>query len=105
MRAETREQLFSRRVVCPEKLVVRELAGEAILLSLDSEKYYSLNDVGFRMWTALTGSDSIGAAYERLLLEYEVQPQELLHDLDLLLKDCMAHCLLEIVPAASAEAK
>jgi Coenzyme PQQ synthesis protein D (PqqD) len=105
MRAETREQLFSQRVVCPEKLVVRELAGEAILLSLDSEKYYGLDDVGFRMWTVLTGSDSIGAAYERLLSEYEVQPQELLQDLDLLIKDCMAHCLLEIIPVASAEAK
>jgi hypothetical protein len=105
MRAETKEQLFSRRVICLEKVVVRELAGEAILLNLDSEKYYSLDEVGYRMWTALTGSDSIGAAYERLLSEYEVQPQELLQDLDLLIEDCIAHCLLEIVPVASAEAK
>jgi len=69
------------RVTAPEGVLVRELGGESVLLNLDSESYFGLDEVGTRMWAALTSKPSIEAAFEELLAEYEVEPGQLREDL------------------------
>jgi len=92
------QQLFSQRVVASDNVLVRELSEEAVLLNLDSGIYFGLDQTGFRVWTVLTAADSISAAYEQLLSEYEVDPEQLLESLDELLSQCMGQGLLKIVP-------
>ena len=92
------KQLSSREVVASENVLLRELSGEAVLLNLDSEMYFGLDEVGYRMWTVLTGSDSIGAAYEQLLSEYEVEPEQLWESLDTLIGECTEQGLLQLAP-------
>jgi hypothetical protein len=92
------KQLFSRKLIIHDGVLVRELSGEAIMLNLEDEMYYGLDEVGYRMWTVLTNANSIGAAYEQLLSEYEVQDDELLESLDELVGQCMEHGLLLITP-------
>ncbi len=53
----------------PEGVLVRELEGESVLLNLESESYFGLDGIGTRMLALLTDSDSIEAAYEKLLDE------------------------------------
>jgi hypothetical protein len=89
---------FLQRVIVPESVLIRELSGEAILLDLKSEMYFGLDEVGFRIWTVLTTSDSIGAAYGQLLTEYEAEPEQLREGLDELLGQCTEHGLLQVVP-------
>lgn len=69
------------RISIPDGVMVRELEGESVLLNLNSESYFGLDDVGTRMWAALTDSDSIEKAYDALLAEYEVEPEQLRTDL------------------------
>jgi Coenzyme PQQ synthesis protein D (PqqD) len=92
------KQLSSRKVVASENVLLRELSGEAVLLNLNSEMYFGLDEVGYRMWTVLTGSDSIGAAYEQLLSEYEVEPEQLWESLDSLIGECTEQGLLQLAP-------
>ena len=100
MVAEDRtRQIFSRKVVVPDSILVRELSGEAVLLSLDSEMYFGLDEIGYRMWTVLTTSDSIDAAYEQLLSEYDVGPEQLRESVDELINQCTEHGLLELTPS------
>ena len=87
---------FLQRVVVPGSVLVRELSGEAVLLDLKSEMYFGLDEIGYRMWTLLTTSDSISAAYEQLLSEYAVEPDELQESLDALIGQCTEHGLLEL---------
>jgi hypothetical protein len=68
---------MNARVTRPEDVLVRELDGESVLLNLATESYFGLDDVGTRMWMALTSSASIEAACDTLLLEYEVEPERL----------------------------
>ena len=68
------------RVTIPEGVLIRELAGESVLLNLETESYFGLDEVGTRMWVALTASESIESACERLLAEYEVEPERLRED-------------------------
>lgn len=84
------------RAVIPEGVLIRELEGEAVLLNLNSGAYFGLDDVGTRMWSALTTSPSIQAAYDSLLAEYEVAPEQLSGDLDTFIEKLVAQGLLEL---------
>jgi hypothetical protein len=77
-------------------VLVRELDGEAVLLNVQTEQYYGLDEVGTRMWAVLTGSSSIQAALETLLAEYEVDAATLERDLLQLAQDLVAADLLVV---------
>lgn len=85
---------MTSRVTAPDSVLVRELGGEAVLLNLDSETYFGLDDVGTRMWAVLTTSPSIAAAHAVLLKEYDVDPDRLASDLLTLVGELVDHGLL-----------
>lgn len=72
---------FSDRVTVPDDVLISHLQEESVILNLDSERYFGLDDVGTRFLSVLTSSESIEAAYERLRNEYDVDPQILRNDL------------------------
>lgn len=90
---------FSGRVKIPNNVLIRELDGESVLLNLDSETYFGLDDVGTRMILCLSDATSIQAAYDQLLEEYDVDPQTLHDDLQTLIEELQAHGLVEVIPA------
>jgi hypothetical protein len=85
----------TERVEVPSNVLFRELEGECVILNLDTESYFGLDDVGTRMWLALTRSDSIAAALEELEQEFDVEPEQLRRDLDNLLVELVEQGLLE----------
>ena len=87
---------FSTRISIPPDILVSALAGESVLLNLKSEKYFGLDEVGTRMWGALTSSSSIQDAYETLLAEYDVEAERLRHDLSDLIEKLVEHELIEV---------
>jgi hypothetical protein len=87
-----------KRVEVPEGVLVRELQGESVLLNLDSESYFGLDDVGTRMWSALTTAGSVEAAFETLLGEYEVEPGQLRADLSAFVETLAGAGLVRVVP-------
>ena len=72
---------FTDRVVVPDGVLISHLQEESVILNLESERYFGLDDVGTRFLTVLTSSESIEAAYETLRQEYDVDPQALRDDL------------------------
>jgi len=87
---------FDKRVCAPEGVLVRELDGESVLLNLESETYFGLDEVGTRMWALLTAAPSIQAAYEALLVEYDVAPERLRQDLETLVAQLVDNGLLTL---------
>jgi hypothetical protein len=73
------------RITLAPKILFQELEGEAILLNLQNEHYYSLNDVGTRMWQLLAEHGAVATVVERLLDEYHVDEATLRQDLAQLL--------------------
>lgn len=69
------------RVITPEGVLAREIEGESVLLNLDSESYFGLDEIGTRMWSALQSAPSVEAAFAALLEEFEVEPDVLRADL------------------------
>lgn len=72
---------FSQHVTAPDSVLVRELDGETVILDLESESYFGLDEVGTRMWALLTTSASIQEAFDGLLDEYDVKADQLRADL------------------------
>ncbi len=86
------------RVEVPDSVVFREVGGEAVLLDLDSQRYYTLDPVGTRMWGLLAELGSLQAAEQRLLEEFEVAPEVLSRDLRELVDELCAEGLLRRPP-------
>ena len=85
---------FSDRVRVPDEVLISKLQEESVILNLDSERYYGLDDVGTRFLSVLSNSDSIEAAYEVLRHEYEVDAQSLQQDLIGLVDDLVKQGIL-----------
>jgi Coenzyme PQQ synthesis protein D (PqqD) len=86
-----------QRLTAPEHVMFRELDGEAVLLNLQNEMYYGLDEVGTRMWTLLTTSDSVQAAMDAMLEEFDVTPEILEQDVAKMIKELQTNGLLETV--------
>jgi uncharacterized protein YjbK len=78
-------------------VLVQELEGEIVLLNLDSEEYFGLDDVGSNMWLTLKDTGSVQVAYDRLLEQYDVEPEQLKADFLELIEKWLQHGLLEVV--------
>ena len=87
---------FAARVRVPSDILISEVGGESVLLNLKNERYFGLDDVATQMWKALVASDSIQAAYERLLAEYDVEANRLRQDLDDLIQKLLEQGLVEV---------
>ena len=90
---------FSDRVEVPAHVLIRFLKEESVLLNLEEEIYYGLDETGTRMWQMLTGASSIGRACTQLLDEFCVEPQLLRQDLSELIVHLVDRGLLGIRPA------
>ncbi|GAC1664456.1 MAG: hypothetical protein NVS9B4_19880 [Candidatus Acidiferrum sp.] len=66
---------FMDRAVVLQHVLVRLLDRESVLLNLETERYFGLDETGTRMWQMVTSAPSIDAAYEQLLAEFDVEPE------------------------------
>lgn len=87
---------FASRITVAPDVLVQELDGESVILNLKSERYFGLDDVGTRIFTAATNSSSIEQAYESLLGEYDVDRALLRKDIEELLEKLLGNGLVEI---------
>ena len=85
---------FSDRVRVADDVLISNLQEESVILNLDSERYYGLDNVGTRFLSTLNASESIEAAYEVLRDEYDVDPQGLRQDLLDLAEDLVKQGIL-----------
>ena len=63
-------------------VIYRELAGEVVLLNLQSGVYYGLDQVGSRVWQLLMQSRGVDDVCAALLDEYDVSAETLRADVE-----------------------
>lgn len=84
------------RVTISPRVLFRELDGEAVLLDLQSERYYGLDDVGTRIWSLLSELGDVQVVRERLLSEYNVDGAVLERDLARLIEELAKFGMLTV---------
>jgi hypothetical protein len=84
-------------LVCTGKDIVHSnLADEVVLLDLKSGVYHGLEAVGARIWELLAAPTSVRQIRDRILEEYDVDPQRCENDLLTLLEELKGHGLVEV---------
>ena len=87
---------FSDRVTVPRGVVTRLVGGSTVILNSQTGRYFTLDEIGTRAWTALVASTSIEAALDRLLAEFQADPERLRLDIETLIDDLAERGLVEI---------
>ena len=87
---------FSDRVQVPDDVLISRMQEESVILNLDNERYFGLDDVGTRILSVLTTSDSIEAAYQTLVNEYDVHGPALRQDLLELVEELVKQGIIQI---------
>ena len=90
---------FTDRAATPPHVLVRIVERESVLLNLETEKYFGLDETGTRMWQLIMASPTIDAAYRELLAEFDVEPEILKTNLTELLGRLMENGLIQVLPA------
>jgi hypothetical protein len=88
---------FADRLAVPSHVLIRFLDKEAVLLNIETERYFGLDETGARMWQLVTAAPSVETAYQQLLDEYDVQAEPLRRDLIELLTRLVENGLLQVV--------
>ena len=76
---------LNQTITLSPEVISQEVSGETVLLDLDSENYFGLDEVGTRIWQLIKETNDLAAIYQTLLAEYDVSEERLKQDLDTLL--------------------
>ncbi len=81
---------LTQKVSISKDVWFSEVGGEAVLLNTSTGKYFTLDEVGARIWKLMSQYGQLEPVYQVLLGEYDVASEKLEEDLlalaDLLLE-------------------
>ena len=90
---------LTAQVRLAKDVLMQKVGDDAILLNLNTENYFSLDEVGTRIINALQESDSLKQAVRKLMGIYDVDENKLTRDAIHLVEECEQHGLLQVTEA------
>lgn len=91
------EQLsLPKQVKASENVLFQEINGEYVLLNMESEQYFGLDEVGARIWEGIMEDTNPSVVLEQLENEYDVDPTSLRQDYLNLIEEMKAENLVVI---------
>ena len=79
----------------PERVLMRHVGDELVMLNLDEESYYGLNPVGARLMQLAETGATLEEIVERMLQEFEVKREQLEIDVRTVAANLIAAGLIE----------
>ena len=80
-------------------VLMQKVGDDAILLNLNTENYFTLDEVGTRIINTLQESDSVKQAIGKLVGIYDVDESKLTSDAIRLVEECEQNGLLQVTEA------
>ena len=72
---------LDQKVTFSETVFAQEVDGEMVLLDMESENYFGLDEVGTAIWQAMQEKETLQEVLEVLLDQYDVEAEVLERDL------------------------
>ena len=72
---------LNQKIIFAETVFAQEVDGEMVLLDMESENYFGLDEVGTAIWQAMQEKKTLKEVFDVLLDQYEVEEEMLEHDL------------------------
>lgn len=80
-----------------EGVVFEEVAGEAVLIQVESGAYFALNRVGTEFWGMLDGEATVGELVGRVAERYGVGVERVGEDFGVLVEQWLVRGLVRVV--------
>jgi len=74
-------KLETQKITISNEALSQEVNGETVILDLQSESYFGLDEVGTRIWQLLQEEKDLQKVFDALLQEYDVEAEQLEQDL------------------------
>ena len=72
---------LNSKITFADTVFAQEVDGEMVLLDMNSENYFGLDEVGTSIWQAMQEKEQLQEVFEVLLEQYEVEEKVLKNDL------------------------
>ena len=72
---------LNQKIIFADTVFAQEVDGEMVLLDMESENYFGLDEVGTAIWHAMQDKETLQEVLEALLEQYEVEEEVLKRDL------------------------
>ena len=72
---------LTQKITFSESVFAQEVDGEMVLLDMNSENYFGLDEVGTAIWQAMQEKEMLQEVYDVMLEQYDVEPEVLERDL------------------------
>ena len=87
---------LSSNITISSEVLAQEVDGETVLLDLQSECYFGLDEVGTRIWQLLQEQGELQKVFDTMLEEYDVDAKQLENDLNELLEKLLDEGLIVV---------
>ena len=91
------------RLSVSEEVLSQEVNGETVLLDLEGESYFGLDEVGTRVWQLLQAKSTVADTLDTLFQEYDVSQEQLESDVGELLEKLVDAGLIGLLSDQSQE--
>lgn len=78
---------LNQTIALSPDVISQEVSGETVLLDLESENYFGLDEVGTRIWQLIKETNELQLIFDTLLKEYDVSEERLQLDMTTLLTE------------------
>ena len=76
------ENIIDTKIEVNSSVIYQDLGGELVLLNTESGAYYSLNELGAKIWVLLKEDRSLSQIFDSLFNQYEVSRERLVIDIE-----------------------
>jgi hypothetical protein len=75
-------KLETQTITISKEALSQEVNGETVILDLNSESYFGLDEVGTRIWQLLQENGDVQQTFDVMLDEFDVDAERLHQDLN-----------------------
>ncbi len=87
---------LDQKITFSETVFAQEVDGEMVLLDMESENYFGLDEVGTAIWQAMQEKETLQEVLEVLLELYDVEAEVLERDLSDFVGKLLESGLIEV---------
>ncbi|WP_309499254.1 PqqD family protein [Sulfurovum sp.] len=88
---------LNQKITFADTVFAQEVDGEMVLLDMESENYFGIDEVGTAIWKAMQEKETLKEVFDVLLEQYEVTEEVLEGDLSDFLDKLLENELVRVV--------
>ena len=87
---------LNKKVTFADTVFAQEVDGEMVLLDMESENYFGLDEVGTSIWQSMQENAVLSEVFKNLLAQYDVGEEVLENDLKVFVEKLQESGLVKV---------